>query len=290
MFGLHVRSNWCTINVMITDAQVDTEQELASLCGVLNQSYARLVTLVAQALVDESWAIAGVRSPEHWLTMRAGLSPFRAKAIVAVARRSGELPSVMDQFAEGQLSLDQVMVVARYAPAHVEAPVAEFAVYASVPQLRRALTRYCFDPPAEPGHAQQITTFATEAGNGQAGGDDKVTSEAGAGDPQAVGDPPGWNGYALEEDRSGLPAELSMSHDQYGRFSLRFSAPADLGALVQAALKEAKDALFRAGHPEVTLGDAMVEVAGRSLGVRRDMAGSDRKNQPSARSTAGSPH
>ena len=51
MFGLHVRSNWCTINVMITDAQVDTEQELASLCGVLNQSYARLVTLVAQALV-----------------------------------------------------------------------------------------------------------------------------------------------------------------------------------------------------------------------------------------------
>ena len=81
-----------------------------------------------------------------------------------------------------------------------------------------------------------------------------------------------------------------MSHDQYGRFSLRFSAPADLGALVQAALKEAKDALFRAGHPEVTLGDAMVEVAGRSLGVRRDMAGSDRKNQPSARSTAGSPH
>jgi hypothetical protein len=59
---------------MITAAQVDAEQELASLCGVLNQSYARLVTLVAQALVDESWAIAGVRSPEHWLTMRAGLS------------------------------------------------------------------------------------------------------------------------------------------------------------------------------------------------------------------------
>src|SRR5665647_1587682 len=189
------RSNWCTINVMITAAQVDAEQELASLCGVLNQSYARLVTLVAQALVDESWAIAGVRSPEHWLTMRAGLSPFRAKAIVAVARRSGELPSVMGEFAHGQLSVDQVMVVARYTPAHMEAPVAEFAVYASVPQLRRALSHYCFDPPAEPGHAQQITTFATEAGNGQAG-------NAESGDTQAVGDPPGWNGYALEENLS----------------------------------------------------------------------------------------
>src|SRR5665811_1300765 len=105
---------------MNSPPQVDAEAELASLCGVLNASYARLVAIVAQALNDESWAIAGVRSPEHWLTMRAGLSPVRARQIVAVARRHGELPSVMGQFADGQLSLDQVTVVARYAPAHVE--------------------------------------------------------------------------------------------------------------------------------------------------------------------------
>jgi hypothetical protein len=37
--------------------------------------------------------------------------------------------------------------------------------------------------------------------------------------------------------------------------------------LVQAAVKEAKDALFKAGRPEVTFGDAMVEIAGRSLGA-----------------------
>ena len=58
---------------MTTGAQIDTEQELASLCGVLNASYARLVAIVAEALADESWAIAGVRSPEHWLRMAAGL-------------------------------------------------------------------------------------------------------------------------------------------------------------------------------------------------------------------------
>jgi hypothetical protein len=45
------------------------------------------------------------------------------------------------------------------------------------------------------------------------------------------------------EDRSGAPAELSMSHDEWGRFTMRFTASADLGALVEAALKEAKDAL-----------------------------------------------
>jgi hypothetical protein len=68
-----------------------------------------------------------VRSPERWLTLRAGLSPFRAETIVALARRHGELPTMMGQFADGQLSVDQVMV-ARFAPAHVAALAAEIAV------------------------------------------------------------------------------------------------------------------------------------------------------------------
>ena len=247
---------------MVTAAQIDAEQELASLCGVLNASYARLVAIVAQALELESWAIGGVRSPEHWLTMKVGLSPFRAKAIVAVARRFGELPTVMGEFADGQLSFDQVMVVARYAPAHVEASVAEFAVFASVPQLRRALSQYSFDPPAQNGFVQQVTSFHLEAGDTAT--IDSASGGAATGEAPAAADPPGWNGYALGDDPAGAPAELSMS-DEFGRFTLRFSAPADLGALVQAALKEAKDALFKAGQPKVTFGDAMVEMAGRSL-------------------------
>src|SRR6185436_20667292 len=133
----------------------DVEQELASLCGGLNASYARLVAIVAQALVDESWAGGGIRSPEHWLTLRAGLCPFRARAVVAIARRAGQLPTVMGEFADGQLSLDQVAVVARYTPAHVEASVAELAVHASVPQLRRSLSGYSFDPPAQTSQHEQ---------------------------------------------------------------------------------------------------------------------------------------
>jgi hypothetical protein len=70
-----------------------------------------------------------------------------------------------------------------------------------------------------------------------------------------------------------------MSHDQWGRFTLRFNAPADIGALIEAALTEAKDALIRAQESaaprhEVTWADALVEIAGRSLGAtsinRRD--------------------
>src|SRR4029079_4236866 len=168
---------------MVTATAVDVEQELASLCGGLNASYARLVAIVAQALIDESWAEGGIRSPEHWLIMRAGLSPFRAKAIVAVAGRSSELPSVMDQFAAGQLSVDQVAVVARYAPAHVEASVAELAVNASVPQLRRALSRYSFDPPAQTSQNQQDQQAATgDTATGETQADDAEGRDAEAGD------------------------------------------------------------------------------------------------------------
>ena len=148
---------------------------------------------------------------------------------------------MMGEFAAGQLSLDQVTVVARFAPAHVEASVAELAVNASVPQLRRALSRYSFDPPTPETTGVQISTA------------DSVDTA----DTTDVSDPPSWNGLALETDRASASAELSISHDDSGRFTLRFSAPADLGALVEAALKEAKDTLFRAGRPEVTMGDAL---------------------------------
>lgn len=58
--------------------------------------------------------------------------------------------------------------------------------------------------------------------------------------------------------------QLQM-HTTGGRFHLTYDAPADIGALVQQAVLEAKDALFLAGRPSVTMADALTEVATRSL-------------------------
>jgi hypothetical protein len=60
---------------------------------------------------------------------------------------------------------------------------------------------------------------------------------------------------------------LSTSFDDDGRFSLHLNAPADQGALISKAISEARDALFHAGHPDVTWLDAFVEVCNRSLGT-----------------------
>jgi HNH endonuclease len=58
--------------------------------------------------------------------------------------------------------------------------------------------------------------------------------------------------------------------DDAGRFQLHADASAIVGAEIDAALREARDALYRAGNHEATWTDALLEVCRRSL----DMAGS----------------
>lgn len=81
----------------------------------------------------------------------------------------------------------------------------------------------------------------------------------------------GLAGYFPDTGRASTPArppreasvQISVSDD---RFRLTF-ATGDMvaGALVEQAIREAKDALFTAGNSEATLADGLVEVAHRSL-------------------------
>jgi len=60
-----------------------------------------------------------------------------------------ELPEVAAAFGAGALSADQVAVLARRAPAHVDADMATSAQAATVEQLSRTLARYRFARPLE---------------------------------------------------------------------------------------------------------------------------------------------
>ena len=72
------------------------------------------------------------------------------------------------------------------------------------------------------------------------------------------------------------PAEsLSGWFDDDGRYHLRGELDADRGRIVDGALSEARDALFRAGQAKVTWPDALVEMAQRSL----DGAGSEERRE-----------
>ena len=212
----------------------DLETEVSVVSARLNRAHADLVDLTRRVMDEERWAGDGIRSPEHWLVLHAGLSPARAADVVRLARRFMELPTTVAAMASGQVSMDQAAVVARYAPSSHEVSIGELAPITTVPQLRRALSRYQFG-----------------------------SQEGGAcGSPEPAGrderDVPGTEAFAAKAP------ELSMSYDD-GRFVLRYSAPADIGALVEQAVREAKDALFTGGQTDSTYADGLAEMACRSL-------------------------
>ncbi|MGZ4671788.1 MAG: DUF222 domain-containing protein [Ilumatobacteraceae bacterium] len=204
-------------------AAIAVQCRIAELCGHLNVLHAQLVDTIVEALDGELWQQWGIRSPEHWLAWQSGLAPSRARQLVDTARRAAELPVTFAAFADGELSVDQVVTVARHTPAHNDAEVCELAKAASVTQLRSCLSRYVhhLDPPLEAPGAAEL-----------------------------VGD---------RRDH------LVAGFDDDGRYTMHVNAPADHGAIIDTALREARDALFNSGHSDVSWLDALVEVCHRSL-------------------------
>jgi hypothetical protein len=210
------------------------ERSVREVAGQLNVAHARLVELVAEAIDTGGWQGIGLRSPAHWLAWQTGLSPSRAAEIVQIATRRRELPVTIAAFDAGALAVDQVAAVAKRAPGWADRQVCDLATAATVTQLRSALGRYAFD-------------------------DDEIAT----GEPDHTPDVP-----PRDTDR------CAFHTDERGRFHLSACGDAVGGAVIDAALSEARDALFAAGQHDVTWWDALVEIAHRSLdgvdATRRD--------------------
>lgn len=227
--------------------QRDLRRRTAEVAGRLNRAHGELVEIAAHVIEGGHWGDGGFRSAEHYLVVRAGLSPARARDVVAVARRRVELPDARVALRRGRLSLDQVAVVAHHVPQSHQRSMTDLGRHATVPQLRRAVSRHA---------------FAVTTDDGEAGSEESSRSE-----------------QSLSEQRACARPELSMHDDRDGRFHLRYSAPATIGALVEQAVKEAKDALFinrakgdvpsdadsDAATDRPSYADAIEEMANRSL-------------------------
>ena len=185
-----------------------------------------------EALETAAWENQGVNSPAAWLAWQTGLSPERAKQIVAMAQRQTELPVTFAAFAEGLLSVDQVAVVAKRTPVHNDQEACDLAQSATVAQLRVALSKHFLVQPPEPVPAD---------------------------DSQPA--PPPAVPVAEPEYR------LSIGFYDDGDFYLHGLANTADGAIINNAISEARDALFHAGQKDVTWLDALREVCQRSLGT-----------------------
>lgn len=208
------------------------EVRLSSVVGVLNRAHAQLVDIAAEALATQAWAGDGISSPTHWLVLRAGLSRSRAAQVLEVARRRDELPVTLDALAAGELSLEQVGPIARRVPAAYEASVCELARFATVPQIVRATSTEFRAPAVEPPESAPETERAeTESDRETESGHETGSSETGSSETEACVPEPA--------------PRLSMRHDDAGWFHLQYDAPSDIGALVESAVREATDSLWR---------------------------------------------
>ncbi|MEO6412635.1 MAG: DUF222 domain-containing protein [Pedococcus sp.] len=276
----------------------DLWTQAAEVAGRLNRAHGELVEIAAQLVEGGHWGDGGFSSPEHLLVVRAGLSPAQAGDVVRIARRRAELPDAMAALAAGELSIGQAAVVARHGRADHQAGIAAFARTATVPQLRRALSTSVF---LDPDTGMPSTASTPDAGapvTGAPGPEPAVDApDDPSGDPsdnadqdRTAPDNPLAALRAAEAqrlaDRACARPDLSMHYDESGRFHLRYSAPAEIGALVEQAVKEAKDALFTAAtgtdgrspadraalaggadarSARPTYADAIAEIASRSL-------------------------
>jgi hypothetical protein len=206
-------------------------QRTAVVAGRLNRAHGELVEIAVELIEDGHWGDGGFKTPEHYLVVRAGLSPAHAADAVRIARRRTELHEAAHALTDGSLSLDQVAVLARKVPASHQASATELARQTTVPQLRRAVGRHAFPHPDTP------DTDDAAAGERADRGEDAEAA------PRAGVEP---DTRSQSERRACARPELSMHYDDDGRFQLRYSAPATIGALVEQAIREAKDSLFTA--------------------------------------------
>lgn len=122
----------------------DVHARTREVCGRLNRAHAELVDIMGGLLETGLWAEGGIRTPEHWLIVRAGLAPARARDIVTMARRRADLPETSAALMAGRLSMDQAAVVAQHVPATHSRAANALAEKATVTQLRRVLPTYAY--------------------------------------------------------------------------------------------------------------------------------------------------
>jgi hypothetical protein len=136
--------------------------ELAELTGQRNAIDARIVDIVAEIDGDRLWGNTGCRSVAALVAWKTGTSPTNAQTIATVAGRVKEFPRCTDAMREGQLSLDQVGVIAARAGEGSDAHYAELAASASVTQLRTAVKLEPRPPTPRPEPEPSVTKHSTD--------------------------------------------------------------------------------------------------------------------------------
>jgi len=96
-----------------------------------------LLGLIAEIDRSGAWRDDGARDAAHWVSMRYGLSAWKAHRWVATAHALSALPSVGEALASGRLGIDKVVELTRFATAETEGGLIGWATTVSCGAIRR---------------------------------------------------------------------------------------------------------------------------------------------------------
>ncbi len=97
----------------------------------------RLLALIAEADRRKVWLASGARDLPHWLAMRHGISQWKARRWIAAGHALERLPRTAGAFSEGELGIDKVAELTRFATAATETRLVEWAKNVSCAAIRR---------------------------------------------------------------------------------------------------------------------------------------------------------
>ena len=142
-------------------ASAQAEERVDDLISAIDAAHARvalaqreLFSLIADMDRCEAWRHAGARDLSHWLCMRYGISSWKAHRWIAAAHALEQLPRLAGALAGGDLGIDKVVELCRFASPETEGHLIRWAKGVSCATVRRradiaALTQRITDTLAE---------------------------------------------------------------------------------------------------------------------------------------------
>ena len=103
----------------------------------LAASHRRLLGLLAEVDRRTSWRDVGARDTAHWLSIRYGVSQWKARRWIAAAHALQTLPRTSEALASGELHVDKAVELTRFATPETESRLLVWAGGVSCGAIRR---------------------------------------------------------------------------------------------------------------------------------------------------------
>ena len=103
----------------------------------ISGAHRNLFELIAEADRLEAWRESGARDTAHFLSIRYGISCWKASRWIHAAHALEGLPRISGALRSGQLGIDKVVELTRFATAETESNLVSWARGVSVACIRR---------------------------------------------------------------------------------------------------------------------------------------------------------